>query len=256
MNDLTPRFEGDNFPPNNPQLLQERLSEETIDLRSRHDELLAAVDRIPTECNDDETAGKISDMIKLITACSKSFETKRVGEKEPFLTLSRSVDGFFKKFTENLDRAKRKASRPLEVYLKRKEDERRRAAEESARLQREEAESLAREAQMLAQANMPEASEQALGEAVRAEEQAQKADKQAEARPAELARTRGDYGSLATLRTTWVGEIVDKKSLDLDVLRPFMSDDVLQKLVNAAIKAGFRDIRGVKIFERSEAMVR
>jgi hypothetical protein len=61
---------------------------------------------------------------------------------------------------------------------------------------------------------------------------------------------------LATLRTVWVGEIVDKKAVDLESLRPFMSDDVLQKLVNAAVKAGFRELRGVKIFERSDAMVR
>lgn len=247
---------GHNQAPDDQVLLQERLNDSTAELRNRHDELIAAVERIPEECNDDETAGKISDMIKLITACSKSFETKRVGEKEPFLTLSRSVDGFFKKFTENLDGAKRKASRPLEVYLKRKEDERRRAAEEAARVQREEAERLAREAELLAKANMPEASNDVLGEAVRVEEQAQKAEKQAEAKPAELARTRGDYGSLATLRTTWVGEIVDKKELDLEALRPFMSDDVLQKLVNAAVKAGFKELRGVKIYQKSEATVR
>ena len=247
---------GHNNPPSDQTLLQEFLENKTAGLRQRYEELLAASDRIPATCEDDETAGKLGDMVKLISACHKSFEGQRVSEKEPYLTLSRTVDGFFKKFTENLDTAKKKVSRPLEMYLKRKEDERRAAAMEAARLQREEADRLAREAAELAQANMAKASEETLNEAVRVEAQAIKSDKLAEAKPAELARTRGDYGSLATLRTVWVGEIVDKSAVDLDALRPFMSEDVLQKLVNAAVKAGFRELRGVKIYQQSTAQVR
>ncbi len=251
------RFEiGGNNPPNPQGLLQEKLLESTMELRNRYDELIEALPRVPAQCDDDETAGKMGDFVKLLTSCQKAFETKRVGEKEPYLSLSRSVDGFFKKYTETLETSAKKISDSLGVYLRRKEAERRKQAEEAARLQREESERLAREAEMLAKANMPEASNDALGEAVRAEELAQKSEKQAEAKPAELAHTRGDYGSLATLRTVWVGEIVDKKAVDLESLRPFMSDDVLQKLVNAAVKAGFRELRGVKIFERSDAMVR
>ena len=103
---------------------------------------------------------------------------------------------------------------------------------------------------------MTQASDATLKEAVKMDEQAAKSDKLADARPAELARTRGDYGSLATLRTTWVGEIVDKSAVDLEALRPFISEDVLQKLINAAVRAGFRELRGVKIYEKSEAQVR
>ena len=247
---------GHNNPPSDQALLQDFLNDKTATLRNRYDELIAAADRIPTSCDDDETAGKLSDMIKLITACSKTFETQRVGEKEPYLTLSRTVDGFFKRFTEGLDGAKRKVSRPLEMYLKRKEDERRAAALEAARIQREEAARLAREAEELAQANMPKASDESLNEAVRVEEQAQKSEKLAEAKPAELARTRGDYGSLATLRTVWVGEIIDRAALDKEMLWAYLPTDALQKAVNAAVRAGVRELRGAKIYEQSTAQVR
>lgn len=247
---------GHNLPPNDSVLLQEALQEKTFALRSRHDELLAAVERIPAECADDETAGKIGDMIKMITACHKSFETQRVGEKEPYLTLGRTVDGFYKKFTEGLEGAKKRATKPLDAYLQKKAEEKRAAEREAARLQRIEADRLAREAEELAQANMTQASDATLKEAVKMDEQATKSDKLADARPAELARTRGDYGSLATLRTTWVGEIVEKSAVDLEALRPFISEDVLQKLINAAVRAGFRELRGVKIYEKSEAQVR
>ena len=247
---------GHNKPPSEQEQTRDFLAEKTVELQRRYNDLIEAVDRAPTECSDDETAGKLADMVKLLTACHKSFEAQRVAEKEPFLTECRSVDGFFKKFTESLDNARKKVTRPLDTYLLRKAEEKRAAEREAARKQREEADRLAREAEELRLANMTQASDDTLKQAVRMDEQAEKSEKQAEARPAELARTRGDYGSLATLRTVWVGQIVDKNAVDLEALRPFMSDDVLQKLINAAVRAGFREIRGVKIFEQSSAQVK
>lgn len=247
---------GHNNPPSDQEIVRESLETRTEDLRARHDELLAAVDRMPSSCDDDETAGKFGDMIKLITACAKSLEAKRVDEKEPYLTLSRVVDGFFKRYTDNLASAKIKVSRPLEVFLKRKEDERRRAAAEEAARQRAEAERVAAEAAALAAAKMNDLANQTMNEAIRIDEQAIKSEKLAEAKPSELARTRGDYGSLATLRTVWVGEIIDRDSLDRDSLWPYIPAEALQKAVNAFVRAGGRELRGAKIFEQSSAQVR
>lgn len=256
-NEANPRaVRGSNHPPSDAELLQASLNEKTEQLQDRYTSLCQAVERMPEKCEDDATAGKIGDMIKLISACSKSFETMRVGEKEPFLNLSRSVDGFFKKFTEGLDFSKKKANKPLEVYLLRKAEEKRAAERAAALAQRAEAERLEAEARALEAANMQKPSEDALKEAVRMDEQATKSEKASEAKPAELARTRGDYGSLATLRTTWVGEIVDRRELDLAAIAPFLGLDVLQKAVNAFVKSGGRDLRGAKIFEQSTAMVK
>lgn len=247
---------GHNNPPSDQALLQEFLQDKTSQLRTRYQELIDGMARMPAVVDDEEMAGKFADMIKLVTANIKAFETMRVGEKEPYLTLSRTVDGYFKKFTDQLDQARKTATKPLEAFLRKREDEKRAAAQEAARVERENSERLAREAEELAKANMPKAAEETLKEAVRESNQADKSEKLADAKPAELARLRGDYGGLATLRTTWVGEIIDKKAVDLEALRPFISEDVMQKLINAAVKAGFRDIAGVKIYERSDAQVR
>lgn len=247
---------GHNNPPADDVLLLELLQEKTSVLRTRYHELIEGATRIPAVCDDDEMAGRITDMIRLIKACRKTFETLREGEKEPYLTLGRTVDGYFKKFTETMDDTVRKATKPLDAYLKKKEDEKREALRQEAIRQREESERKAREAAELEAANMPQAAKEVMQEAVREADRAEKTEKQAEARPAELARTRADYGGLATLRTVWVGQIVEKSELDLNALRPFMSDDVLQKLVNAAVKAGFREIKGCKIFEQSSAQVK
>jgi hypothetical protein len=245
-----------NNPPSDLELLNDYLAGRTEALRGRYTDLLEAIERAPAECNDDDMAGKFGDMIKQLTACIKALETQRVDEKEPYLTLGRGVDGFFKKFTENLDSAKRKISRPLEIYLKRKEDERRQAALAEAARQRDESARLAREAAELEQANMTQAANETLNEAVRVDEQAQKSEKLAEAKPAELARTRGDYGSVATLRTTWVGEILDRSALDKTQLWAYIPTDALQKALNAFVRAGGRELHGAKIYEQSTAQVK
>lgn len=247
---------GHNNPPNDQAVVTEKLDEKTSELRQRHDSLLAAIQRMPTSVEDDEMAGKFADMIKQISACSKSLEGMRVAEKEPYMTLSRVVDGYFKKFTDSLDTAKRTATRPLEAYLRRKEEARREAEREAARVAREESARLQREAAELERANMPDLANRTISDAVRADEVAAEAEKLSEAKPADLARTRGDYGSLATLRTVWVGEIVDRNALPKDTLWPFLSLDVIQKAVNAYVKAGGRDLAGAKIYEQSNAQVR
>jgi hypothetical protein len=247
---------GHNMPPNDVQLLNHDLETKADKLIERQTQLLAAVNRIPATCEDDVIAGKIGDLIKQIGACTKSLNGMRVSEKEPYLTLGRTVDGFFNRFIDDLDNAKSRAARPLENYLRKKEDEKRAAAAEAARVERERAEQMAREAQELEAARMHTAAQSTMNEAVRAEEQAVASEKIAESKPADLARTRGDYGSVSTLRTTWAGEILDRNALDLKLLMPYISEDVLQKALNAFVKAGGRSMAGAKIFEKSTATVR
>jgi hypothetical protein len=241
---------GGNFPPSPIEALRLQLAEDASRLFARRDELLASAARAPEVVSDDETAGKVGDLIKLLTTAMKSAETARVGAKEPYLEAGRAVDGFYKTaILEPLERAKHIVQVRLAIFLKQKEAAARRAAEELAQREREEAERLA----ALAEATSSDAT---LAEAALAEERALEAAALAEAKAAELSRSRGDYGSVASLRTTWEAEITDRALLDLEALRPHFALADLEKAARAFTKAGGRELRGARIFEATAAVVR
>lgn len=239
--------------------LRDKLRDENYELIQRRDQLLDAATRIPTIDNDD-VAGKVSDYIKQLTALVKASETNRTGAKEPYLEGGRNVDGFFKAITDPVDKVKNDVQRKLTAYLREKEEAERRARIEQERLAREAAEKAAKEAAEKAKQAADAASLEA---AIEAEKQAEtaaadlaKASQAADVKPAELSRTRGEYGSMSSLRTEWVFDDLDRQQLDLEALRPYLPTDALEKAVRAFIKAGGRQLRGVAIYETTKAVVR
>jgi hypothetical protein len=83
-----------------------------------------------------------------------------------------------------------------------------------------------------------------------------RAEQAATVKAAELSQTRGEYGSLSSLRTVWTFDGLDRDGIDLEALRQHFPSDGLEKAVRAFIKAGGRDLRGVRIFEATTAVVR
>lgn len=260
------RGPGDNRPPADADPLRERLTEDHADLLKRRDELLAASERVPATVNNEETAKKVGDFIKQIGAAVKNADTARVAEKEPYLSGGRTVDGFFKVLiTDPLAKAKRDIEDRLNQYLRKKTAEERQRREAEKRQRREEADRLAREAREQADKLISESldSEAALNAAVDAEEVAQQAQADAEvaaktasANAAEMSRTRGNYGSLASLRTYWDFRDIYREKLNLEELRSHLPLDALEKAVRSYIKAGGRDLSGVTIFENTRTQVR
>lgn len=251
---------GDNRPPDDHDPLRERLEEQERDLVRRRDELLASYARAPATVDDDDTCGRVGDLVKLIAACQKNAETRRVGAKEPFLAAGRTVDGFYKRITDPLGAAAQKLRYRMTEFQRAKEAEERRRREEEARRQKEEADRLAREAEERAAALQ---SQTELDDALTAEEQArqaaadaERANKDAKAKAAELSRTRGNYGSVASLHTFWDFADLDRASLDLETLRNHIPMAALEQAVRSHIKAGGRHLRGVRIFENTTTRVR
>ena len=232
--------------PTQEQIIRARLEQENIGLLARKEEILEAVGRAPEAVEDDDTAGKLSDFIKQISACIKNANAARVAAKEPYLQGGRSVDGFFKTVSDPLDKAKRAMESRLGTYLRKKADEERRRREEEARKAEEEAR---------AQAAAMRDSED-LDAAVAAEQDAQKAAKEADAKAAEMSRTRGDYGAVASLRTTWDFEILDYDNIPIRLLQPHLPRSAVEQAIRSFIKAGGRDLAGVRIFENTSAVVR
>lgn len=255
---------GGNNPP--PELkvgddLREALAREHAALVKRKDDLLAAEVRVPAEIADEDQAKKAADYIKLVSAAAKAANTVRVGTKEPYLEGGRIVDGFFTAgICEPLTSLKGRVEVKLNAYLRRKAEAERKLREAEARSQAEEAARAAREAAEREAAMQQEAD---LAPAIEAEERAAQAQadaaqaaKAADAKPAELSRTRGDLGAVASLRRVWVGEIVDRERLDLDALRPHLAEADMQKALNAFVRAGGRELRGASIYENTSAVVR
>lgn len=246
--------------PSQAEMLRDDLGIKHADILARADELLAAALRVPDTVGDDETAGKVGDFIKQITACGKAAESARVSEKEPHLAASRVVDGFFKAVTDPLDKAKKGIESRLTVFLRAKEEAARkereriaaeeRAAAEAARKAAEEAEKAAQDSAGLATAI------DAAEAARKAQADAETATKAAEVKAAELSRSRGEYGSLASLRTFMDFADLDRATLDLEALRHHLPVEALEKAVRAYIKAGGRELRGVRIYENTQASVR
>lgn len=246
---------GHNNPPSDEEALRSSLAERNAKLLERADKLTEAVERIPAECLDDTTAGNIGDTIKMIMDAHKALEAQRVNEKAPYLKLERAVDGFFKVTLDRLMQAKQKAQKPLDVWMQKKaEEERQRRLAEADRL-RKEAEAKAAQAIAEEQARMQAQAETTFVDARVTDEKAQAMQQAAQAKPAELAKTRG-MGSLTSLRTRWVGEVLDTKTLDLEALRPHLHPEALQKAVNSFVAAGGRNLRGASIYEKTESVVR
>lgn len=262
MNDIAKPDRFHNQPPADLLLgdaLTEKLRDENSALLSRRDDLIAAADRIPP-VTDEDIARKVSDYIKQVTACAKAADTARVSAKEPYLEGGRGVDGFFKAISDPLAVVKRRTEASLTQYLRDKAEKERREREERERAAREEERKRREEAAAAEKAIRDEQTLAAALEADRRVEQARadavEAEKDATAKPAEMSRVRGEYGALSSLRTTWTFSDLDRDNIDLAALRQHLPMDGLERAVRSFIKAGGRELDGVKIFQTTEAVVR
>ena len=240
--------------------MREYLGEEIAALTARKAELLASVGRAPATIGDENTAGKIADLVKLIAACIKNAEADRVARKEPFLEGGRVIDGVFRGITEPLLRAKTDVERRLTLWQREKAEAERRRREEVARQEREEAE---RQRLAAEQAERKARTEADIDQAISADALAQQrkadaiaAQRAAEAKPAELSRERSDYGAVASLRRFWDFTDLDRETVDLEALRSHLPLDAIEKAIRSYVRAGGRELRGARIFENTATSVR
>lgn len=248
---------GDNLPPDEIEILRERLQETHKPLVERGGELVAMKDRLPASCDDDDTATKLADAVKACTAYTKNADAARVHAKEPFLASGRAVDGFFKALSDPVDRVKAAAGALLTAYQRRVADEERRRREAIAAEERRLAQEAERAARAAKKAGDDLEAARLRDEANAAKALAQVAKEEASAKASDLTRTRSNIGSVASLRTTWDHEIIDKEAVPRLYLR------VDDGAIRAAIKANTTKegkcalkIAGVRIFEKQESVVR
>jgi hypothetical protein len=244
-----------NNPPSDEQILIERLDTTYADKIALIDKLEKVV--TPEAVDNEQQAGEMTDFIKSAKAARKGIEDAHKREKEAFLSLGRIVDGFKNRHASRAKAVEDKALAKLDVYLQRKENERREELRQKAERERQEAQALVEQAEAHANEGIHDTAEELMDIAIDSEFKAERIDHYADtAKASDLAKARGAYGGVASRRTSWVGEIRDVALVDLEKLRPHLALPDLQKAVNAYVRNGGRNLAGVLIEQRATAAVR
>ena len=141
----------------------------------------------------------------------------------------------------------------MEREIAHEEERKRLAAEEDARAAA--AKKIAEDEAVIVKRESDARAQAAQDEADRARVAAEKAGKAADAKPAELGRTRGEYGGMTSLKQFWNKRNVDRATIDLEALRDHLPMDAIERAINSWINANKEDLRagkqldGVEIFE-------
>lgn len=181
-------------------------------LIARRNAVIAALKAANTQyaaIADDDVLGEVSENVKMAAALGRTSEARRKEEKEPFKLGGETVDGWFKRFMTPLGDAMAPIQVKLDTYarvkLTREKAERERqlalAAAEAKRL----AEIAAKALEKGKRANISAA----LDQAAEAAAQAELAANNAAQRPAAMTKSRGLFGSTASVRESWDWEITD-----------------------------------------------
>lgn len=216
------------------------LASSTDELKSRADELLAAEARVPAEL-DQATVGRAADFVKQINDALKKGEAKRKDVKAPYLLAEGMIDSAFRAITSPLAALKTRMETKIGDFQRKAADAERKRREEEARKAAEEA----------AKAAAAVSTQTDLEEAIKREAEAKRAAEAAAVKPIELSRQRGDFGSLATIKTTWEFEIENATLVPREYCVPSES------LIRAAVRAGgVRAIPGLRIYQREQTVIR
>lgn len=242
-----------------PEAIAELLAETEIDLVKRSAALVDGLGRTPADITH-ENAPRVADFILQLNKFEKLCEAQRKAGNEPFRAATAAVDGFFRKLYKetaagatNLQGRYTKWQQEQARLEQARRDEALRLAREQAA--RAEAAARAAEEAMSTDAGLADA---ILADAAAAQAQADKntADKKAAANLADMSRTRGDLGAVASLRTFWDMKDLDRASIDLEALRTHLPLPAIEQAIRSYVKAGGRELKGVTIFENSSTVIR
>lgn len=229
-----------NNPPSDAAILRDQLGETHAELAKRADELIAGVSRMPPAIEDEATEKRAIEFAKQIGAHEKLCDGTRKAIKQPYAEAVKIVDAFFGGMVDPLKTGRDVVLRKLTAFQTAKAEAERKAREEAARIAQEEA----------AKAIAAVETNADLDNAIAKEEQAVAAVQATEATTADLSRTRGTFGSTASLRTTTEFEVTDLSQVPRQYLM------VNEPSIRAAIKGGVKAIDGVRIYQKQSTVVR
>lgn len=202
--------------------------------RDRLASLIAASDR--AVATDEDSAGRCGELVKQIRAAKKFVEDAHADTKAPYLAAGRAIDAAKNDIVPGLEAAQRKVEAKQTTFIReenaRREAEARRAREAEEARRREEAE---REAAARA-AEQPDdpapVVDYALPPAPEPERQV----------------IRGDYGAAVSGQKVWLSQVEDYEVAFIAVAKNEKVREAIDKAVASMVRAGEREIAGVRIW--------
>lgn len=243
---------------NNPPPLPEILAENYAHISKEIDDIAAKANSAPKKVKNDNDLDYVGVVVKDAKAMIKRVDQARTGEKEPHLKAGREIDGFFKAFTERLDKIAKVLTDRASEFQREKLAEERRKNEEEARKRREAEAEAIRKAEEAAAAGKTSAAAKA---EVRAEiegDRAAEAERKADASNADLLRQRTASGGVASARTMQKVRITSIAELNLGPLGPYLDREAVQKAANNWLRVtkGEEKMPGLEVYDDVQATFR
>jgi len=199
-------------------------------------------------------------------ALASTIKKTKDEKKRPYLTVCQALDQFTKQVIDRLDNLQAGINKKITPYLQKKEAERR----EKERLAAVEAAKIQAEMDAKAEAERTAAAEAARQSAIDAGLTKREADAEAiaaaamvEAAPVVVAQTTEETKVLtetgsAKLDERWVFDVVNFKEIPDDIYESRRIEIIkaMTPIVNAKIKAGMRNIPGLKIYKEVQIKTR
>lgn len=221
------------------------LTEDRPDFLLKLDQVIDAAERVSV--TDDESLGKAGEFANLIRACEKHIGNAHETVKAPYLLGSRLVDAEKRTFLARLDPVKQKVQFAMNDYMaererKRREEEARIAAEQ--RRAAEEAAAAERARQEAEGRNDPEAVAEIEAVAYAA------------AQPKKAEPVRSDAGATVSGKKVWNSKVEDAAKAFKAVKSDPKVIEAIEAAVARLVRAGQREIPGVRIWETVAAVAR
>lgn len=244
------------------------LTEDRPDFLLKLDQVIDAAERV--NVTDDESLGKAGEFANLIRACEKHIGNAHETVKAPYLLGSRLVDAEKRAFLARLDPVKQKVQFAMNDYMAEREAKRRaeeariaaeqRAAAEAAEAAARAAQQAEREAElaMLNAANEDERIAAAERAAIAADEamSAMEAASHAPAQPKKAEPVRSDAGATVSGKKVWNSKVEDAAKAFKAVKSDPKVIEAIEAAVARLVRAGQREIPGVRIWETVAAVAR
>lgn len=245
---------------NAPPPLKEILAENYSHFAKEIDEIAERANAAPKAIKSDNDLDAVGVIVKDAKGMINRVEKARKEEKDPYFQAGKEVDAFFKLLWERLDRIAAALGGRADDYQRQKAAEARRKAEEEARKLREKEEAERRKAEEAAAAGKDRVADRADIKAETLADKAAEAERAAQASAADLARTRGASGTLASAKTVTKVRIVDLTVVQQSMgpLGPYMDSDAIQKAANTWLRVtkGAGSIAGLEVYDDVKATFR
>jgi hypothetical protein len=206
--------------PNIPEWLNQRHAL----VINRLQDLTDAISDLPKKLNDDTDAEKASDIRKQLVAANKAADACRVSDKKLFDEPGKVIHQFWGKRMDATAPGMQALDKLLKDYLRAKQEK----ADAAAAKEREKQRLAAEKAVAKGKEPPPPV---------------------ATPKPVATTRVHGDLGSSTSTRKVWTFKDANPTTIDLEKLRPYLTQEAIESAVRQYIRNGGRELAGVTIFE-------